>query len=62
MSNTKSDHHAHMSTRNTACCMGQDQAAGTAAALCAAKKCSTRKLPYNDLRNALARNNVYFGS
>jgi hypothetical protein len=32
-----SDHDAHMSTRNTVCCMGQGQAAGTAAALCAAK-------------------------
>ena len=27
-----SDFHAHMSTRNTVCCMGQGQAAGTAAA------------------------------
>ena len=26
------DHNAHMSTRNTVCCMGQGQAAGTAAA------------------------------
>ena len=30
-----SNHQAHMSTRNTVCCMGQGQAAGTAAALCA---------------------------
>ena len=32
-----SDHNAHMSTRNTVSCMGQGQASGTAAALCAAK-------------------------
>lgn len=57
-----SDRHAHMSTRNTVCCMGQGQAAGTAAALCAAKNCGTRELPYPDLRNALARNNVHFES
>jgi hypothetical protein len=54
-----SDHHAHMSTRNTVCCMGQGQAAGTAAALCAAKKCSSRELLYDDLREALLKNNVY---
>jgi len=50
---------AHMSTRNTVCCMGQGQAAGTAAALCAARKCGTRDLPYNELRDALLKNNVY---
>jgi hypothetical protein len=55
-----SDFQAHMSTRNTVCCMGQGQAAGTAAALCSAKKCSTHELPYSDLRSALERNNVYF--
>jgi hypothetical protein len=54
-----SDHHAHMSTRNTVCCMGQGQAAGTAAALCAAKKCNTRELSYDDLKKALLKNNVY---
>ena len=54
-----SDFQAHMSTRNTVCCMGQGQAAGTAAALCAAKKCSTRDLPYNNLRDALIKDNVY---
>jgi hypothetical protein len=53
------DHHAHMSTRNTICCMGQGQAAGTAAALCVAKKCETRELPYPELRNALIKKNVY---
>lgn len=55
-----SDHRAHMSTRNTVCCMGQGQGAGTAAALCAAKKCGTRDLRYGDLRAALKKAGVYF--
>ncbi len=55
-----SDFQAHMSTRNTVCCMGQGQAAGTAAALCAAKKITTRDLRYSDLRAALEKGNVYF--
>lgn len=55
-----SDHDAHMSTRNTVCCMGQGQAAGTAAALCAARNCGTRELPYGLLRRALEKGNVYF--
>lgn len=55
-----SDHDAHMSTRNTVCCMGQGQAAGTAAALCARKNCGTRELPYPDLRKALENDGVYF--
>ena len=53
-----SNHDAHMSTRNTVCCMGQGQAAGTAAALCAARKCGTRDLPYRDLRDALVKAGV----
>ena len=57
-----SDHRPHMSTRNTVCCMGQGQAAGTAAALCAAKTCGTRELRYADLRAALAKDGVYFES
>ena len=57
-----SDHDAHMSTRNTVCCMGQGQAAGTAAALCAHKNCGTRGLPYTDLRKALENDGVYFES
>jgi len=57
-----SDHDAHMSTRNTVCCMGQGQGAGTAAALCAAKKVGTRDLPYRDLREALVKAGVYFES
>jgi len=54
------DFQAHMSTRNTVCCMGQGQAAGTAAALCAAKKIGTRDLAYADLRRTLEKDNVYF--
>lgn len=57
-----SNHDAHMSTRNTVCCMGQGQAAGTAAALCATMGCSTRKLPYQRLRETLERGGVYFES
>ena len=56
------DFQAHMSTRNTVCCMGQGQAAGTAAALCSAKECSTRELDYADLRTALLKNNVHLES
>jgi hypothetical protein len=55
-----SNHDAHMSTRNTVCCMGQGEAAGTAAALCVDKGCGTRELPYSDLREVLEDNGVYF--
>ncbi len=55
-----SDHDAHMSTRNTVCCMGQGQAAGTAAALAARRGCGTRELPYGELRSALEADGVYF--
>jgi hypothetical protein len=55
-----SHHDAHMSTRNTVCCMGQGQAAGTAAALCAAHRCSARDLKYATLRDTLTRAGVYF--
>ena len=57
-----SDHNAHMSTRNTVSCMGQGQATGTAAALCAAKNIGSRELPYSELRKALEEGNVYFES
>jgi hypothetical protein len=57
-----SDRDAHMSTRNTVCCMGQGQAAGTAAALCAQQGCGTRELAYADLRAALDAGGVYFES
>ena len=55
-----SDFQAHMSTRNSVCCMGQGQAAGTAAAFCATKNIGTRDLKYSDLRNALEKGGVYF--
>ncbi len=55
-----SDHDAHMSTRNTVCCMGQGQAAGTAAALCAEKNSGTRELDYSLLRETLEKDGVYF--
>jgi hypothetical protein len=55
-----SNHEAHMSTRNTVCCMGQGQAAGTAAALCASRNIGSRALPYADLRRTLEADNVYF--
>ncbi len=54
------DHNAHMSTRNTVSCMGMGQAAGTAAALSAAKRCDIRALPYAALRQALEEDDVYF--
>jgi hypothetical protein len=57
-----SDHRAHMSTRNTVSCMGQGQAAGTAAALCAKADYEARTLPYSDLRTSLVRAGVYFES
>ena len=57
-----SDHRAHMSTRNTVCCMGQGQASGTAAALCALNNKDSRSLPYNKLRKALDKGGVYFES
>jgi hypothetical protein len=54
------DHRAHMSTRNTVSCMGQGQATGTAAALCAKHQCSTRDLKYSILRDTLVKDGVYF--
>jgi hypothetical protein len=55
-----SDHNAHMSTRNTVSCMGQGQASGTAAALCALGNVASRELPYQTLRTALEKGKVYF--
>lgn len=55
-----SDHRAHMSTRNTVSCMGQGQASGTAAALCALNNYASKELPYSILRKALEKGNVYF--
>ncbi len=52
------DWEAHMSTRNTVSCMAQGQAAGTAAALCADRRCGSRELAYPDLRAALLAGDV----
>lgn len=49
---------AHMSTRNTVACMGQGQAAGTAAALCARTSVGARELSYDLLRNTLLKADV----
>jgi len=57
-----SDRRAHQSTRNTVNCMGQGQAAGTAAALCARKSKGTRELSYALLREKLVKDGVYFES
>ncbi len=55
-----SDHRAHMSTRNTVSCMGQGQASGTAAALCALNDQGSRELPFQALRDVLEKDGVYF--
>ena len=57
-----SDHRAHMSTRNTVSCMGQGQASGTAAALCAMNDYGSRQLPYGLLQRELEKQGVYFES
>jgi len=54
-----SDWSAHMSTRNTVSCMGQGQAAGTAAALCAMNNVLTRELSYKLLRKTLLKDGVH---
>jgi hypothetical protein len=40
--------------------MGQGQASGTAAALCAKANIGSRELPYQTLRDALEKGKVYF--
>lgn len=55
-----SNHDAHMSTRNTVSSMAQGQAAGTAAALCAAREVGSRDLDYDILRGQLEKDGVYF--
>lgn len=47
------DIQAHMSTRNTVCCMEMGEAAGIAAALCTRENIKTRELEYKKLREAL---------
>jgi len=56
-----SNHHAHMSTRNTVSCMAQGQAAGTAAAMAAGGRyADIRDLPYPVLRDQLVKDGVWF--
>ena len=50
---------AHMSTRNTASCMAQGQAVGTAAALCAKTGVVPRKLDTQLLRTELKNQGVF---
>lgn len=52
------DLEAHMSTRNTVGCMLMGQGAGAAAALCTFDGCSTRELPYRQLREKLLEQKV----
>ena len=56
-----SDIRAHMSTRNTVCCMEMGQAAGIAAAICAKKGIQSREIDYKELRQALLDDNVILG-
>ena len=49
---------AHNSTRNTVCCLICGQAAGTAAAMAAAKGIAPRQLEAQELRRKLARDGV----
>lgn len=49
---------AHMSTRNTVSCMAQGQAAGTAAALCAAEGNIPRSLNVKILQETLKQQGV----
>ncbi len=49
---------AHMSTRNVVGCQLMGQGAGVAAALCAQMDCTSRKLPYDKLRQALLDQDV----
>ena len=54
-----SDFRAHMSTRNTPCCMEQGQAAGTAAAIATRLGVTVRDLNVNTLRARLIENGVF---
>jgi len=50
---------AHMSTRNTGCCMAQGQAVGTAAAIAAKDGVDVRDVDIQKLRTTLKEQNVY---
>jgi hypothetical protein len=49
---------AHNSTRNTACCLVCGQAAGTAAALAAAKGIGTQEVKVEELQQRLTKQGV----
>lgn len=53
------DHHAHMSTRNTAGCMAQGHAVGTAAALAALNGVTVRSLDVGQLRTKLKEQGAF---
>ena len=54
-----SNYEAHMSTRNSVCCMAQGHAAGTAAAMAALRGISPRELSINELQDTLESQDVY---
>jgi len=54
-------HKAHQSTRNTACCMAQGQAVGTAAALCSKMNVKPRSLDFKLLQDVLKKDGAYLG-
>ncbi len=54
-----STYEAHMSTRNSVCCMAQGHAAGTAAAMAALRDIPPRQLPINELQDMLESQDVY---
>jgi len=53
------EYKAHMSTRNTVCCMAQGHAAGTAAAMAALRGQTPRELSITDLQDTLQAQGVY---
>lgn len=55
------EHAAHMSTRNTAACMVQGHAVGTAAALAALNDVTVRALDVNQLRQILLEQDAFLG-
>lgn len=57
-----SDYYAYMSTRNTVSCMAQGQAAGTLAAMAAARQLPPRQVPFAELKAQLLADGVYLGA
>lgn len=54
-----STYEAHMSTRNSVCCMAQGHAAGTAAAMAALRGIAPRDIPLGELQDMLESQDVY---